>query len=104
MKDVLPDIERWRERGDDVAVATVVKVYGSAPRPLGAKLAVSSSGEMVGSVSGGCVEGAVYDEAMEAMKTGESKLLTYGISDELAFDVGLACGGTIQVFVEPLNW
>ncbi len=104
MKDVLPDIERWRERGDDVAVATVVKVYGSAPRPLGAKLAVSSSGEMVGSVSGGCVEGAVYDEAMEAMKTGQAKLLTYGISDELAFDVGLACGGTIQVFVEPLNW
>ena len=104
MKDVLPDIERWRERGDNVAVATVVKVYGSAPRPLGAKLAVSSSGEMVGSVSGGCVEGAVYDEAMEAMKTGEAKLLTYGISDELAFDVGLACGGTIQVFVEPLNW
>ena len=104
MKDVLPDIERWRERGDGVAVATVVKVYGSAPRPLGAKLAVSSSGEMVGSVSGGCVEGAVYDEAMEAMKTGEAKLLTYGISDELAFDVGLACGGTIQVFVEPLNW
>jgi xanthine/CO dehydrogenase XdhC/CoxF family maturation factor len=104
MKDVLPDIERWRDRGDDVAVATVVKVYGSAPRPLGAKLAVSSSGEMVGSVSGGCVEGAVYDEAMEAMKTGEAKLLTYGISDELAFDVGLACGGTIQVFVEPLNW
>ena len=104
MKDVLPDIERWRERGDDVAVATVVKVYGSAPRPLGAKLAVSSRGEMVGSVSGGCVEGAVYDEAMEAMKTGQAKLLTYGISDELAFDVGLACGGTIQVFVEPLNW
>ena len=104
MKDVLPDIERWRERGDGVAVATVVKVYGSAPRPLGAKLAVSSGGEMVGSVSGGCVEGAVYDEAMEAMKTGEAKLLTYGISDELAFDVGLACGGTIQVFVEPLNW
>jgi xanthine/CO dehydrogenase XdhC/CoxF family maturation factor len=104
MKDVLPEIERWRERGDNVAVATVVKVYGSAPRPLGAKLAVSSSGEMVGSVSGGCVEGAVYDEAMEAMKTGQAKLLTYGISDELAFDVGLACGGTIQVFVEPLNW
>jgi xanthine/CO dehydrogenase XdhC/CoxF family maturation factor len=104
MKDVLPDIERWRERGDDVAVATVVKVYGSAPRPLGSKLAVSSSGEMVGSVSGGCVEGAVYDEAMAAMKTGQPKLLTYGISDELAFDVGLACGGTIQVFVEPLRW
>jgi xanthine/CO dehydrogenase XdhC/CoxF family maturation factor len=104
MKDILPDVERWRERGDQVAVATVVRTYGSAPRPLGAKLAVSSSGEMVGSVSGGCVESAVYDQAMEAMKTGQGKLLTYGISDELAFEVGLACGGTIDVFVEPLNW
>jgi xanthine/CO dehydrogenase XdhC/CoxF family maturation factor len=104
MKDILPDVERWRERGDQVAVATVVRTYGSAPRPLGAKLAVSSSGEMVGSVSGGCVESAVYDQAMEAMKTGRGKLLTYGISDELAFEVGLACGGTIDVFVEPLNW
>ena len=104
MKDILPDVERWRERGDQVAVATVVRTYGSAPRPLGAKLAVSSSGEMVGSVSGGCVESAVYDQAMEAMKAGQGKLLTYGISDELAFEVGLACGGTIDVFVEPLNW
>ena len=104
MKDVLADIERWRARGDQVAVATVVKVYGSAPRPLGAKLAVSSSGEMVGSVSGGCVESAVYDEALEALKTGRGKLLQFGISDEMAFDVGLACGGTIEVFVEPLTW
>lgn len=104
MKDILADVERWRARGDGVAVATVVKVYGSAPRPLGAKLAVSSRGEMVGSVSGGCVEGAVYDEALAAIETGQGKLLTYGISDELAFEVGLACGGTIEVFVEPLNW
>ena len=104
MKDVLADIERWRAHGDQVAVATVVKVYGSAPRPLGAKLAVSSSGEMVGSVSGGCVESAVYDEALEALKTGRGKLLQFGISDEMAFDVGLACGGTIEVFVEPLTW
>lgn len=104
MKDVLPAIERWRERGDDVALATVVKVYGSAPRPLGSKLAVSSRGEMVGSVSGGCVEGAVYDAALAALKTGQGKLLSFGISDELAFEVGLACGGTIEVFVEPLNW
>ncbi len=104
MKDVLPAIERWRERGDGVAVATVVKVYGSAPRPLGSKLAVSSRGEMVGSVSGGCVEGAVYDAALESLETGQGKLLHYGISDEMAFDVGLACGGTIEVFVEPLSW
>ncbi len=104
MKDVLPAIERWRERGDGVAVATVVKVYGSAPRPLGSKLAVSSRGEMVGSVSGGCVEGAVYDAALESLETGQGKLLHYGISDEMAFDVGLACGGTIEVFVEPLTW
>ena len=104
MKDVLPAIERWRERGDGVAVATVVKVYGSAPRPLGSKLAVSSRGEMVGSVSGGCVEGAVYDAALEALEPGQGKLLHYGISDEMAFDVGLACGGTIEVFVEPLTW
>ena len=103
MKDVLPAIKSWRERGDDVAVATVVKVYGSAPRPLGANLAVSSRGEMVGSVSGGCVEGSVYDAAQEAIKTGESKLLHFGITDELAFEVGLACGGTIEVFVEPLK-
>ena len=104
MKDVLPAIEEWRSQGDQVALATVVKVYGSAPRPLGSTLAVSSSGKMVGSVSGGCVEGAVYDAAQEALKTGASKLLHFGISDELAFEVGLACGGTIEVFVEPLNW
>ncbi len=103
MKDVLPDIERWRERGDNVAVATVVKVYGSAPRPLGAKLAVSSSGEMVGSVSGGCVEAAVFEEAQEVLQSGRPKLLRYGITDEMAWDVGLACGGTIEVFVEPVT-
>ncbi len=103
MKDILSTVESWRERGDDIAIATVVQVYGSAPRPLGAKLAVSSQGEMVGSVSGGCVEGAVYDAAQEAIASGESKLLHFGISDELAFEVGLACGGTIEVFVEPLK-
>lgn len=104
MKDVLPDIERWRARGDQVALATVVKVYGSAPRPLGSKFAVSSQGEMTGSVSGGCVEGAVFDVALETLRTGEPRLLKYGITDELAFEVGLACGGEIEVFVEPLNW
>jgi xanthine/CO dehydrogenase XdhC/CoxF family maturation factor len=85
-------------------VATVVKVYGSAPRPLGSKMAVSSAGDMVGSVSGGCVEGAVFEEAQAVMKQGEAKLVQFGISDELAWDVGLACGGNIEVFVEPLDW
>lgn len=104
MRDILSDVERWREEGKQVAVATVVKVYGSAPRPLGSKMAVSSAGDMVGSVSGGCVEGAVFEEAQNVMKRGEPKLIEFGISDELAWDVGLACGGNIEVFVEPLDW
>ncbi|CAN5875428.1 XdhC family protein [soil metagenome] len=104
MREVLPDIERWQIDGKQVALATVVKVYGSAPRPLGAKMAISEAGEMAGSVSGGCVEGAVVQEALEVLKTGQARLIEYGIADELAMTVGLACGGNIQVFVEPINW
>jgi len=103
MKDMLPEIDEWRARGDRVAVATVVKVEGSAPRPIGATMAVSSAGELAGSVSGGCVESAVFEEAQEVLKSGRPKLLRYGITDEMAWDVGLACGGTIEVFVEPLD-
>ena len=103
MKDVLPEIDAWRAAGDRVAVATVVKVEGSAPRPVGARMAVSSAGELAGSVSGGCVESAVFEEAQEVLTTGTPKLLRYGITDEMAWDVGLACGGTIEVFVEPLD-
>ncbi len=103
MKDVLPEIDAWRAAGDRVAVATVVKVEGSAPRPVGARMAVSSGGELAGSVSGGCVESAVFEEAQEVLTTGTPKLLRYGITDEMAWDVGLACGGTIEVFVEPLD-
>ena len=104
MREVLADIDRWRSEGKAVALATVVKVYGSAPRPLGAKMAISAQGEMSGSVSGGCVEGAVVQEALAVLKTGQPKLVEYGIADELAISVGLACGGNIEIFVEPLNW
>ncbi len=103
MRDILPDVERWLAQGKRVALATVVKVYGSAPRPLGAKMAISEQAEMTGSVSGGCVESAVVQEALEVLSEGRPRLLAFGITDEQAWEVGLACGGSIEVFVEPLN-
>ena len=103
MKEVLADIERWRARGERVAVATVVATRRSAPRPVGAKLVISESGELAGSVSGGCVEGDVFIQAEEVFKTGEPKLLSYGIADEEGWNVGLPCGGEIDVFVELLS-
>lgn len=104
MKEILADIDNWQQAGKQVALATVVRVYGSAPRPLGAKLAVSEDGAMVGSVSGGCVESATVQEALEVLETGRPRLVSFGIADETAWEVGLACGGTIEVFIEPLNW
>ncbi|MDQ3044319.1 MAG: XdhC family protein [Chloroflexota bacterium] len=103
MKELLPEIDNWRAAGNRVALATVVTVEGSAPRPIGAAMAVSSGGEFAGSVSGGCVETAVFAEAQEVLATGTPKLIRYGITDEMAWDVGLACGGIIEVFVEPLD-
>jgi xanthine/CO dehydrogenase XdhC/CoxF family maturation factor len=103
MKDLLPQIELWRAQGDRVAIATVVNVEGSAPRPVGASLIVSSGGDLAGSVSGGCVETAVFEEAQEVLRSGEPKLVHYGITDEMAWDVGLACGGAIDVFIEPVD-
>ena len=104
MKDLLPTLEAWLADGEEIALATVVRTVGSSPRPVGAKLAVTASQKMVGSVSGGCVEGAVSEAALEVLRTGEPRLLTFGVADEEAWAVGLSSGGTIEVFVEPLIW
>jgi xanthine/CO dehydrogenase XdhC/CoxF family maturation factor len=103
MKEIVADIERWRANGERVAIATAVATRRSAPRPVGAKFAVSESGELAGSVSGGCVEGDVFEHAREVLRSGRPKLLSYGIEDEEAWNVGLPCGGEIDVFVEPLD-
>jgi xanthine dehydrogenase accessory factor len=100
MKDVIDDVGAWVARGDDVALATVIDVKRSAPRPPGAKMAINSRGEVSGAVSGGCVEGAVVAVAEDVLKGGEPRLLHFGIADSEAWDVGLPCGGEIDVFVE----
>jgi len=103
VKEILPEIEAWQKQGEKIVVATVVATRRSAPRPIGASLAISESGKMCGSVSGGCVESDVFENAREVFETGEPKLLSYGISDDLAWSVGLPCGGEIDVFVEPVE-
>jgi len=103
MREVLDDVERWRAAGKTVALATVVKVWGSAPRQPGARMAVSSAGDVAGSVSGGCVEGAVIEEARQVLESGEPKLVRFGVTDEAAWAVGLTCGGSIEIFVERVG-
>jgi xanthine dehydrogenase accessory factor len=103
VKEILNEVERWQAEGKRVAIATVVATRRSAPRPVGAKLAVSEAGELAGSVSGGCVESDVYECAREVLETGRPRLVSYGIADEDAWSVGLPCGGEIDVFVEPLE-
>jgi xanthine dehydrogenase accessory factor len=103
LRDILDQITKWWDSGETFGLATVVNTFRSAPRDPGAALAVSGDGEVVGSVSGGCVEGAVYELAREVCETGQPVLQTYGISDDAAFDVGLTCGGIIELFVEPVS-
>ncbi|MCH9784138.1 MAG: XdhC family protein [Gammaproteobacteria bacterium] len=105
MHDLLADIDRWREAGHRIAVARVVDIEGSGPRDPGAAMAVTDDGEVAGSVSGGCVEGAVVAEALSILD-GERQpgVITFGYSDDEAFAVGLTCGGTIHLFIEPLDW
>ncbi len=102
-RDPLSEALAWRNAGSKVAIATVIATWGSSPRPVGSQLVIDDKMNMLGSVSGGCIEGAVIHEAQDVMQTGAPKLLEYGVSDEQAWEVGLACGGTIRVFVERLD-
>jgi xanthine dehydrogenase accessory factor len=102
MREVLGELEQWTREGEDVAIATVVETWGSSPRPLGSKMLVTRSGKMAGSVSNGCIEGAVFEEAQKVLQSGTSKIAAFGVADDVAFEVGLACGGHIEVFVQPL--
>ena len=104
MREILADLDRWRAAGRRVALARVVDIDGSGPRLPGAAMAVTADGEVAGSVSGGCVEGAVVTEALQILATGEPRVVTFGYSDDDAFAVGLTCGGTIHLFIEPLDW
>ncbi len=104
MRELLEEIDRWQAAGERVALARVVEVEGSGPRLPGAAMAVSERGEVAGSVSGGCVEGAVVQEALAVLDSGERRLVTFGYSDDEAFAVGLTCGGTLHIFIEPLDW
>ncbi len=102
MTDILQTASDWLEQGRKVALATVVETWGSAPQPVGSQLVIDHEGNFEGAVSGGCVEGDVITQAMEAIETGQHKVLSYGVADETAWKVGLACGGKIRVLVEPL--
>jgi xanthine dehydrogenase accessory factor len=101
MREVASEYRDWRGSGEEVAIATVVETWGSSPRPLGSRMLVSRSGRMAGSVSNGCIEGAVFEEAQKVLTSGQARLIEFGVADDLAFEVGLACGGHIAVFVQP---
>ena len=104
MREILADLEKWKTEGKKVAIARVISVEGSGPRDAGAAMAVNEEGKVSGSVSGGCVEGAVFAEALEIIESGERRLVSFGYSDDEAFAVGLTCGGTINLYIEPFDW
>lgn len=104
MRELLRDLDRWRKQGKRVALARVVDIEGSGPRLPGAAMAVNEDGEVIGSVSGGCVEGAVVTEALDVLATGAPRIVSFGYSDDDAFAVGLTCGGTVHLYLEPLDW
>jgi len=103
MRDILAELVRWQKEGKSIALATVIQTWGSSPRGVGSKMAITSDGEFAGSVSGGCVENAVVEAGIQSLKTNRSQLLHFGVADETAWEVGLACGGSIEVFVKPLD-
>jgi xanthine dehydrogenase accessory factor len=103
MRDILSDLDKWRAENKPIALATVIQTWGSSPRREGAKMALTPDGKITGSVSGGCVEGAVYDAGVEVLKSNRPQLLHFGVADETAWEVGLACGGSIDIFVKPLE-
>jgi xanthine dehydrogenase accessory factor len=101
MREVMRELKEWREAGEQVAIATVIETWGSSPRPLGSRMLATASGKMAGSVSNGCIEGAVYEEAQKVLKAGEARVIEFGVADDVAFDVGLACGGHIEILLQP---
>ena len=101
--DALAQAATWFDEGRSVALATVIQTWGSAPRQPGSQMCVDDQGRFVGSVSGGCVEGAVIEAAREVIEVGEPRTLTFGVTDEMAWEVGLACGGEVRIFVEPVT-
>jgi xanthine dehydrogenase accessory factor len=103
VREVLDELNEWTRDGEDIALATVVETWGSSPRPLGSKMLVTRSGKMAGSVSNGCIEGAVFEEAQKVLKSGTPKIAAFGVADDVAFEVGLACGGHIEVFIQPVG-
>ena len=103
MREILDRVEEWRTRGERVAVATVLATAGSTPRPASAKMAVTAKGDVAGSISGGCVDTDVIEHAMEVLRSGRPQIVEYGYSPDMTWEVGLMCGGSVQVFVEPLE-